>query len=146
MNPETTPKTQRSRWSTLLLSVFAAGLLCFITYMIYLDAARNDEIASSSPSVLMKVTGRKKGAGTLKYPDHVYAYYQGKQYDFVCGRRYFNKTLNADRIVAHLDKTSGEAALPGSGRVRHLTFLFVLIIGVALTILFMAVQKFIKTN
>ncbi|MBD2705792.1 hypothetical protein IC229_34655 [Spirosoma sp. BT702] len=146
MNPQPTTNTQKNRGPALLLSLGLAGLLVFITYMIYGDAAREDEIASSNPPVLMKVTGRARGWGTVKYPDHIYAQYQGKQYDFSCGRKYFNKTMEADSIVAHLDVTSGAAALPGSGRVRHLLFLFALILGVALLTIYNGVRTFVKST
>lgn len=146
MSPQPTTNNQKNRGPALLLSLGLAGLLVFITYMIYWDAAREDGLARSNPPVLMKVTGRERGWGTVKYPDHIYAQYRGKQYDFTCGRKVFLKTLDSDSIVAHLDVTSGEAALPGSGRVRHLLFLFALILGVALLAIYSGVRKFVKSN
>lgn len=71
MNP--TAKFRKSRWPALLLSFGLGILLFFVMYMIYLDAARDDEIAANYPQVYRKVTGRERGAGTLKFPDHIYA-------------------------------------------------------------------------
>ncbi|WP_439581850.1 hypothetical protein [Dyadobacter bucti] len=144
MNPTT--KIRKNKWPPLLLSLGLGVLLFFVMYMIYIDAARDDEIAANHPQVYMKVIGRERGAGTLKFPDHIYAEHQGKKYDFTCGRKFFRKTMAADSIAAHLDVARGEAALPGSGRVRHLAFLLVWITGIGILVICIGVRKFIKSS
>ena len=98
--------------------------LIFSTFMLYPTAAQEDQMASRGKLVYMKITGRERGAGTLRLPDHIYAEYQGTKHDFTCGRKYFHKMMAADSIEVRLDLISGKAALLGSGRVRRYTFLF----------------------
>lgn len=86
-----------------------------MTLGLYRNAARKDEIGSRGKLVYMKITGRERGAGTLKFPDHIYAECQGVKPDFTCERKYFRKTMGADSIEVRYDSVSGAAVLPGSG-------------------------------
>lgn len=106
---------KKSKWPRFLLVLALETSQFLIAYTIYAEAVRDDELASNSGLVCMKVTGRERGVGTLKYPDHIYTEYQGKKHDFACGRKYFRKMMTVDSIEGHFDPASGEAALPGSG-------------------------------
>ncbi|MGV3586229.1 MAG: hypothetical protein ACO1OF_04435 [Adhaeribacter sp.] len=114
--------------------------------MLFLDAARKDKIAKNTPLVYMKITGREIGIGTVRYPDHIFAEYRGNNYDFTCGKKYFYKTMAADSIAVHLDAASGEAVLPESGRVRHLAFLFAMMVGAGILVIWATVREYIKSK
>lgn len=127
MSAEPAKGNKRYRWFWLILMLGLAFFLILMTFGLYRNASRKDEIGSRGKLVHMKITGRERGAGTLKFPDHIYAEYQGIRHDFTCGRKFFRKTMAADSIEVRFDPVSGSAALPGSGRVRHEAFLYVMI-------------------
>lgn len=146
MSAEPAEGYKKYRWFWLVLMLGVAFFLILMTFGLYRSAARKDEIGSMGKLVQMKITGRERGAGTLKFPDHIHAEYQGVEYDFTCGRNYFRRTMGADSIEVRLDPNSGAAALPGSGRVRHEVFLYLMIIGVSVTVIWKSIQEFIKHN
>lgn len=144
MSAEPAPDYKKYRWFWLVLMLCLSIFLIFMTFGLYRNAARKDEIGFRGKLVYMKITGRERGAGTLKYPDHIYAVYHGVEHDFTCGRKYFRKMMGADSIEVRYDSASGAAALPGSGRVQHEAFLYVMIIGVSVAVIWKSIQEFIK--
>ncbi|OJV19236.1 MAG: hypothetical protein BGO21_21345 [Dyadobacter sp. 50-39] len=144
MSAEPAADYKKYRLFWLVLSLGLSLLLIFLTFGMYRNAARKDRIGSRGKLVYMKITRRERGAGTLKFPNHIYAEYQGVEHDFTCGSKFFRGTMKADSIEVRLDLTSGAAALPGSGRVRHEAFLYVMIMGISLIMIWKSIQEFIK--
>lgn len=144
MSAEPAANYKKYRLFWLILTLGLALLLIFLTFGTYRNAAREDKIGSRGKLAYMKITRRERGAGTLKFPNHIYAEYQGVEHDFPCGSKFFRSTMGADSIEVRFDLTNGEAALPGSGRVRHEAFLYVMIIGISLVVIWKSIQEFIK--
>ncbi|SEJ36313.1 hypothetical protein SAMN05216327_10943 [Dyadobacter sp. SG02] len=144
MSTEPAANYRKYRWFWLVINLCLSIFLIFMTFGLYRNAARQDEIGSRGELVYMKITGLERGADTLKFPDHIYAVYLGEEHDFTCGRKYFRKMMTADSIEVRYDSASGAAALPGSGRVKHEAFLYIMIIGVSMAIIWKSIQEFIK--
>ena len=77
-------------------------------------------------------------------PDEIYAEYKGKIYKFEFGRRHFRSVMGVDSIAVSLDSMSGRAVLPTSGRIRKLTFSFVLIAGIGVLLIWISIMEGIK--
>jgi hypothetical protein len=136
---------QRYSWLSLSL-IFLLGV-CFIlmTYMMYKDAKWQDDMSTRAPVVCMKIKYGTRGAGTVKYPDKVYAEYLGKTYHFDMGRKYYRSLFGVDTIAVYFDQASGRAFLPTSGQVKHYTGLYLLIAGVGLLFIGGSTWEIIKT-
>jgi uncharacterized membrane protein YesL len=137
-------KNQRFGWLNFFI-IFLLGV-CFVvmTYMMYIDAKWQDDMSTHSPVVCMKIKYGIRGAGTVKYPDKVYAEYLGKTYHFEMGRKYYRSLLGVDTIAVYFDQASGRAFLPTSGQVKHYTGLYLLIAGVGLLFIGGSTWEFVK--
>lgn len=131
-------------WAKFFFTFFLGSFFVFLTYMIYQEEASNDSQAFRSPIVCMKITARERGAGTVKFPDRIFAEFQGKTYNLSMGRKYFRSLINVDTIAVSFDSASGKAVLPFSGRVRHYAFLFAMIAGLGLVIIGESVRQLVK--
>ncbi|MEO6617001.1 MAG: hypothetical protein ABIN80_00040 [Dyadobacter sp.] len=92
----------------------------------------------------MKITGRYRGAGTVKLPAEIYAEYKGKAYKFELGRKYFRRMMGVDTIAVYFDSASGRAVLPTSGNVRHFAFLYVMIAGMGVMLIWVSINQFVQ--
>jgi hypothetical protein len=145
-NPEHEVLANENRYGWLsYLIIFLLGV-CFVvmTYMMYVDAKWQDDMSAHSPVVCMKIKYGTRGAGTVKYPDKVYAEYLGKTYHFDMGRKYYRSLLGVDTIAVYFDQASGRAFLPTSGQVKHYTGLYLLIAGVGLLLIGGSTWEFVK--
>ncbi|WP_141110453.1 hypothetical protein [Dyadobacter psychrophilus] len=145
-NPEHEVPVNENRYDWLAnFIVFLLGV-CFVvmTYMMYIDAKWQDDMSTHSPVVCMKIKYRTRGAGTVKYPDQVYAEYLSKTYHFDMGRKYYRSLLGVDTIAVYYDQASDRAFLPTSGQVKHYTGLYLLIGGVGLLLIGKSTWEFIK--
>lgn len=131
-------------WLGLSLMFFLGLIMLVLSYSGYQNAASDDLIAARSPVVCMKITGRERGAGTLKLPDKIYAEYQFKTYRFELGRKSFRSLTGVDSIAVSLDSLSGKAVLPTSGRVRHLAFLLIAMAAVGIMTIYGCVSESVK--
>ncbi|MCF0059125.1 hypothetical protein [Dyadobacter sp. CY356] len=131
-------------WFGVSLMLLLGILLLFADYMLYKDAASDDQIARSSPVVCMKIIDRIKGMGTLKNPDKIDAVYKGKIYKLSIGRKSFRSLAGVDSVAVSFDKATDRAVMPASGRVRHLAFMFVMIAGVGIMVIWGSITEYIR--
>jgi hypothetical protein len=140
--------TERRRefgWFGSSMTLIGGIVFLALTYAMYRDDAWQDEMAGYSPVVCMKITGRYRGAGTVKLPDEIYAEYKGKAYKFELGRKYFRRLMGVDTVAVYFDSSSGRAVLPtSSGRVRHYAFLYVMIAGMGVMLIGVSIDQFMK--
>lgn len=122
---------KKYRWFWFYLQTGMGLFMLFATYMMWAKMAEEDDIVKYSPLVCMQVTARERGAGISKLPDIIYASYQGRNYTFECGRKYFRSTFGVDSIQVHFDALKDRAVLPVHN-FPHYTFLVMMIAGAAL--------------
>ncbi|HEV7381476.1 MAG TPA: hypothetical protein VGN64_16880 [Dyadobacter sp.] len=137
-------KENRYGWLTFFIQFLVGVCLVTITCMMYKDAKWQDDMSMHAPVVCMKIKYGIRGAGTVKYPDQVYADYMGKTYHFDMGRKYYRSLTGVDSIAVYFDQTTGRAFLPTSGQVRHYTGLYLLIAGVGLLFIGVSSRELIK--
>ncbi|MBE9462180.1 hypothetical protein ACFP1I_13155 [Dyadobacter subterraneus] len=130
-------------WFFLMMFGLGPSLL-LITCGMYRDSAWKDKMSTRSPTVCMKIAYGTKGAGTVKYPDNIYAEYQGKTYKFEMGRKYYRSLLGVDTIQVYYDKGSDRAFLLGSDNVRHFAVLYFLLGGIGIAVTIGSIWEFIK--
>lgn len=138
-------ENRRYGFVAFLITFLLGVCLVLMTYMMYKDAKWQDDMSTRAPVVCMKIKYGTRGAGTVKYPDKVYAEYLGKTYHFDMGRKYYRSLLGVDTIAVYFDQTSGRAFLPTSGQVKHYTGLYLLIAGVGLLFIGGSTWEIIKT-
>jgi hypothetical protein len=131
-------------WFGSSMTLIGGIVILALTYAMYRDDAWQDEMAGYSPVVCMKITGRYRGAGTVKLPDEIYAEYKGKAYKFELGRKYFRRLMGVDTVAVYFDAPSGRAVLPTSGLVRHYAFLYVMIAGMGVMLICISINQFIQ--
>ena len=121
---------KKYRWFWFYLQTGMGLFMLFATYMMWAKMKEEDEIVKNSPLVCMQVTARERSAGISKLPDIIHASYQGRNYTFECGRKYFRSTFGVDSIQVHFDALKDRAVLPVLN-FPHYTFLLVMIAGAA---------------
>lgn len=92
--------------------MFLMGLLLtFCAYKIYENGEKQALVQKNSPVIMLPVTGRTKGSGTLRMPNKIYVMYQGNQYQLLSPNKHFRKTAKADSIEVNFDAAQGIAVL-----------------------------------
>lgn len=134
------------KWATFGLVFLVGVCLLVTTYGMYADAKWQDEMSTRSPIVCMKIQYAERGAGTVKYPDKIYAAYLGKTYHFEMGRKYFRSLRGVDTIAVYYDAASDRAFLPTSGKVKHYRGLYVLVGGGGLVLIAGSIWELAKTR
>lgn len=137
----------RQAWAVMPVVFLLGVCMLGLTYGMYADAKWEDDMATHTPVVCMKILYGTRGAGTMKYPDKIYAEYQGKTYHFDMGRKYFRSLLGVDTIAVYYDEASGKAFLPTrSSRVGHYAFLYFLIGGCGLGMIGGSVWELVRLS
>lgn len=121
---------KKYRWFWFYLQTGMGLFMLSATYMMRAKMAEEDEIVKNSPLVCMQVTARERSAGISKLPDIIRASYQGRNYAFEFGRKYFRSTFGVDSIQVQFDALKDRAVLPVLN-FPHYTFLVVMIAGAA---------------
>jgi hypothetical protein len=103
-------------------------------YMINKSVDEEIFIQQHSPIVQMPIIQRSKGHGTIKNPNKIYVYHNGKKYVIDCSNPVFRSTVGTSTIAVHYDSARDKVVLPNIQIKRHyfiqiLLFLF----GVVLT-------------
>jgi uncharacterized membrane protein YesL len=137
-------ENRRYGWISSVFVFLLGVFFVVITYMMYIDAKWEDDMSTQAPVVCMKIKYAARGAGTVKYPDKIYAEYLGKTYHFDMGRKYYRSLLGVDTIAVYFDEASGRAFLPTSGQVKHYMGLYLLIGGVGLLLMGGSIWEVVK--
>jgi uncharacterized membrane protein YesL len=144
INENSIVENRRYGWISFVFIFLLGVCVVAMTYMMYMDAKWQDDMSMHAPVVCMKIKYGTTGAGTVKYPDKIYAEYLGKTYHFDMGRKYYRSLLGVDTIAVYFDEASGRAFLPTSGQVKHYTGLYLLVGGCGLLLMGGSIWEIVK--
>jgi hypothetical protein len=91
-------------------------------------------IQQHSPVIRMPIIQRLKGYGTIKNPNKIYVYHNGKKYVIDCSNPVFRSTAGSSTIAIHYDSVRDKIVLPDIQIKRHYFIqVLLLLVGLMLT-------------
>ncbi|GAB3902164.1 hypothetical protein GCM10028825_55040 [Spirosoma agri] len=100
-----------TKWSKYIVLVLLGFLLLFIAYKINEEYKEEAYVQQHSPQTTMPVVNRRKGWGTVRFPNKIYVRHQGKKYTLTCSNKYFRETIKQDSISVRYDPLRDRAVL-----------------------------------
>lgn len=116
-----------TKWSKYIVLVVLGFLLLFIAYKINEEYKEDAYVQQHSPQTKMPIVNRRKGWGTVRFPNKIYVRYQGKRYSLPCSNKYFRETIKQDSIFVHYDPLR-DRAVSADTKVNTPYVLLVLIV------------------
>ena len=101
-----------AKWTRTIILVSGGILLILLTFKMYDHDLKEVYVQQHSPLIKMPITGRYNGLGTLRSPNKIYVWHEGKEYTLISPNRHFRNTAKADSIEVHYDAERDMAVLP----------------------------------
>ncbi|WP_247232294.1 hypothetical protein [Telluribacter sp. SYSU D00476] len=131
-----------AKWTRTIFLVAGGVLFIFLTYGMYTHDQKQAYVQQHSPLVKMPIIGRYNGLGTLRAPNKIYVWHEGKEYTLLSPNRHFRSTAKADSIEVHFDAEQNIAVLPDIN-VKGPYFLYAVIVGLGV---FMLVHALVQAK
>ena len=105
------PSMPLIKWFKHIVLILLGFLLLFIAYKISEEYTEDAYVQQHSPQAKMPIVNRRKGWGTVRFPNEIYVRYQGKNYVLPCSNTYFRETTKLDSISVRYDRLRDRAVL-----------------------------------
>ncbi|GAB3171203.1 hypothetical protein [Telluribacter humicola] len=133
-----------AKWTRTIFMVSGGIFFLLVTYGMYSLDQKIAYVQQHSPLVKMPIIGRYNGLGTVRMPNEIYVWHEGKKYTVTSPNRHFRRTAKADSIAVHFNAEQNIAVLPDIN-VTDPYFLYAVLAGIGIYMIIHALVELRKT-